>query len=136
VAGTCAAPVDAGELSFDLSSWSGRAVVAKRVAAVGIAAGARYSRHDSDLNFGLGANAVVPGLGGSPVYVRASGLDLVQGRWSAFVNGSLPIRRGGIVAEAGWLQAGSVVDGFDSGASAFDPTGGALFGSVGVRIGF
>jgi hypothetical protein len=136
VAGTCASPGDEGEVSFDLSSWSGRAVVAKRLAAIRLAAGAGYDRYSSDVNFGLGATGVVPGLGERPVYVRASGLELVQGRWSTFLNGSMPIRRGGIVAEAGWLQGGSVVEGFDSAASAFDPTGGAVFGSVGVRIAF
>jgi hypothetical protein len=136
VAGTCTAPVDPFELSFDLSTWSGRAVMAKRVAAVGLTAGAGYDRYGSDVAFGLGANAVLPGLGEQPVYVRASDLQLVQGRLSAFASAALGIRRVGVVAEAGWLQGGSVVAGFNAAASAFDPAAGALYGSIGVRVAF
>jgi hypothetical protein len=39
-----------------------------------------------------------------------------------------------VVAEAGWQQGGSVVEGCDPAASAFDPVGGALFGCVGVAF--
>jgi hypothetical protein len=136
VAGVCAAPVDPAELSFNLSSWSARAVIGKRLGAFGAAAGGGYDRDDSKVNFGLGANAVIPGLGEQPVYVRASGLRLAPGRWSTFANGSLVVGRAGVVAEAGWLQGGSVVEGFDAAASAFDPVRSALFGSVGVRVAF
>jgi hypothetical protein len=136
VAGVCAAPVDPAELSFNLSSWSGRAVVGKRLGAFGAAAGGGYDRDASDVDFGLGANAVLPGLGERPVYVRASGLRLKQGRWSAFANGSLTVGRAAVVAEAGWLQGGAEVEGFDAPASAFDPERGTLFGGVGVRLAF
>jgi hypothetical protein len=135
-AGTCAAPVDPAELSFKLSSWSARAIIGRRLANFGLAAGGGYDRDGSDVDFGLGANAVIPGLGERPVYVRASGLRLEQGRWSMFANGSLALGRAQIVAEAGWLQGGSVVEGFDAAASAYDPTRGAPFGSAGVRVTF
>jgi hypothetical protein len=88
------------------------------------------------VDFGIGTRAVIPGLGEQPVYVRASGLRLEQGRWSMFANGALVMGRARVVAETGWLQGGSVVEGFDAAASAFDPPRGALFGSVGVRVGF
>jgi hypothetical protein len=136
VAGTCIAPADPVELSFDLSSWNGRAVIAKRVAAVGVSAGAGYDRHGSDVAFGLGANAALPGLGERPVYIRASDLRLTQGRVSAFANAAVAIGRVGVAAEAGWLQGGSSVEGFDAPASAFQPAAGSLFGSVGVRFAF
>jgi hypothetical protein len=136
VAGTCTAPADPFELSFDLSSWSGRAVLAKRVGAVGVSAGAGYDRHGSSVAFGLGTNAALPGLGERPVYVRASDLQLSQGRMSAFANVAVAVGRTGVAAEAGWLQGGRVVDGFDAAASAFNPAAGSLFGSVGVRVSF
>jgi hypothetical protein len=136
VAGACAAPVDPAELSFELYSWSGRAGVAKRLGAFAIAAGGGYDRDVGNVDFGLGANAMIPFIGERPVYVRASGLRLEQGRWSVFGNGSLAVGRADVVAEAGWLQGAGVVEGFDAAASAFDPGRGAMFGSVGVRVGF
>jgi hypothetical protein len=136
VAGTCAAPVDPAELSFNLSTWTARGVMGKRLGAFTAAAGGGYDRHASTVDFGIGTHAVIPGLGEQPVYVRASGLRLEQGRWSMFANGSLATGRARVAAEAGWLQGGGVVEGFDAAASAFDPARGALFGSLGVRVGF
>jgi hypothetical protein len=136
MAGMCAAPVDPAELSFNLSSLSTRAIIGKRLGAFAMAAGGGYTRHGSNVDFGLGANAVIPGLGERPVYVRASGLRLEQARWSGFATGSLALGRAGVTAEAGWLQGGSVVEGFDAASSAFDPERGTLFGSLGVRVAF
>jgi hypothetical protein len=136
VAGTCAAPADPGEFAFDLASWSGRAVVARRLAGVSLAAGAGYDRFRSGVDFGIGANPVLPGIGVQSVYARGSGLKLQQDRWSGFVSGGVAVRSARVVAEAGWLQGGNDVDGFDAAASAFDPARGALFGGFGVRLAF
>jgi hypothetical protein len=132
-AGSCATPVGVAELSFDLSSWSGRAVIGKRLGAFGVAAGGGYEHVGSTVDFDLGANVMIPLLGEQPLYLRATGLRLEQGRWSAFANGWFAVGRARLVAEAGWLQGGSAVAGFDAAASAFDPARGAWFGSVGVR---
>jgi hypothetical protein len=134
-AGTCAVPADPGEFSFDLASWSSRAVVSKRLAGVGVAGGAGYDRYSSDVNFGLGANPTIPRLGTQPVYVRGSGLRLHQERWSGFANTSFGTRRVRVAAEAGWSRGGRALEEFDVAASAFDPARGAIFGSFGVRIG-
>jgi hypothetical protein len=136
VAGLCTAPSDPGEFAFDLSSWSGRAVISKRLFGLGLAAGAGYDRFRSDATFGLGATANIPIIGPQPVYVRGSGLRVEQDRASAFLNGSYTFLLTTITAEAGWLQGGDSVTGFDAAASAFDPARGTLFGSLGVRVSF
>lgn len=134
-AGFCAQPGDDGEFAFDLTDWSGRATISKRLAGFGLAGGVGYDRFRSDVDFGLGATPDLPLVGVQPVFVRASNLEVESDRWSAFVNGSYSVFLAGLVAEAGWMQGGGAIRGFDAAASEFDPEGGTFFGSVGLRLG-
>ncbi|MBA4156165.1 MAG: hypothetical protein H0X65_01655 [Gemmatimonadetes bacterium] len=136
VAGACAVTGDPGEFAIDLSSWSGRAAVSKRLLGLGLAGGLGYDRYRSDVSFGVGATATIPGIGAQPVYIRGSGLRLDQDRWSAFVSGSYTLLITTVAAEAGWMQGGNGLQGFDAAASGFDPRRGTLFGGLGLRVSF
>lgn len=118
---------DAGELRFDLRNTSLRAIVSKRVALLGLAAGAGYDRWNSDVGFGFRAP-------GDPRYFRASDLELSSGRWSWFANGVLSLPFVALAIEAGWLDGGAALSGFDPARSRFDPGSGTWFGSLGVRL--
>lgn len=120
-------PGDPGEFAFDLSNTSIRAVVSKRLLPVGIAAGAGYDRWESALAFGFRAPA-------DPQFFRASGMELSSGRFSAFANGILSLPFLSFALEAGWLEGGAILAGFDEVRSMFDPTSGTWFGSLGVRL--
>ena len=52
------------------------------------------------------------------------------------MNGSFTALVATLALEAGWMEGGDAVSGFDTAASAFDPGRGTLFGSLGVRIAF
>lgn len=135
-AGLCAAPGDPGEFAFDLTDWSGRAVVSKRLLGLDLAAGAGYDRFQSEIEFGLGATPELPLVGVQPVFIRASELDVDSDRWSAFGNVSLPFLLAALVAEVGWMEGGDPIPQFDVAGSDFDPREGILFGSVGLRLSF
>jgi hypothetical protein len=135
-AGLCGVRADPGEFAFDLASWSGRLAVSKRLFGLGLAAGAGYDRFDSNVAFGLGAAPTLPVIGTQPVYVRGDGLRLEQDRRSAFLNAAYTLRLTTINVEAGWVQGGRAIEGFDAAASRFNPRGGAFFGSVGGRVAF
>lgn len=128
----CAGGGDSGELTADLTDWSGRAMIGKRLAGLGLTAGVGYDRFSSDVGFGFRApeNTVA---GAANRYWRASDLSLDNDRWSAFVDGSLTVLVATIAAEAGWLQGEDEIEGFPSGSD-FDPAKGTFFGSLGVRI--
>jgi hypothetical protein len=132
--GQCA-PTDAGNLGefrFDLSSWSTRAAVSKHLLGLGISAGVGYDRFSSDLAAGL--RAPQSGISTDFSYARVTGVDLSQGRWSAFVDGSFSLLVATIAVEAGWLQGADPVPGYPDNSSDFDPGDGTYFGSVGLRI--
>ncbi len=133
-AGLCAVPGDPGEFSFDLTDWSARATVSKQFGGLGLAAGGGVDRFSSDIDFGFGAVANIPVVGARPVFVRASSLELEQDRWSAFANASYTFVVTTVGLEAGWMQGGNPLPGYDAATSAFDPEQGVLFGSVGLRI--
>jgi hypothetical protein len=118
---------DAGEFSFNLDNISLRAIVSKRVLLLGLAAGVGYDRWESDISFGFRAPR-------DPRFFRASGLELSSRRWSAFANGVLSLPFVALAAEAGWLEGGAALAGFDPSRSGFDPRSGLWFGSLGVRL--
>jgi hypothetical protein len=124
---------DMGEFRFDLSSWSTRAAVSKHLLGLGLSAGIGYDRFSSDLSAGLRAPS-----GGEALpdfsYARITDVDLSQGRWSAFVDGSFSVLVATIAVEAGWLQGADAVPGYPDNSSDFDPGDGTYFGSVGLRI--
>lgn len=122
---------DPGEFRVDLSSWSTRAAVSKRLLGLGLAAGVGYDRFASDAAFGFRSRC--PDGGAGDCYARFSDLELDNGRWSGFVDGSFSLLMATFAAELGWLQGDGAIDGFPS-ASDFDPGSGTFFGSLGFRI--
>jgi hypothetical protein len=128
--GACSGAGDSGEFDFDLSSWSTRLAVSKRLLGFGLTAGLGHDRHASGLGYGV----EVPGLLGRN-FVRVSGLDLTSGRTNAFVNASFTVLLATLGLELGWMQGEQPLPEF-SGDSAFDPRSGTLFGSVGARLSF
>jgi hypothetical protein len=134
-AGTgCSRPGDAGELEFDLRSWSGRAVIGRRFVGVGLAAGAGYDRFTGDGEYAVRVPAS-PAGGADPVF-GASDLELRDGRWSLFTNLSYTLLLVTVAAEAGWMQGGAAVPGYRESGGEFRPRRGTLFGSVGGRLAF
>lgn len=122
---------DPGEFEVDLSTWSTRGAVSKRLLGLGLTAGVGYDRYASDVGFGL--RTPCPVDAGSNCYFRASGMELDSGRWSGFLNGSFSLLVATLGAEVGWLQGDRPIQGFPA-ASDFDPRDGAFFGSLGLRI--
>lgn len=123
---------DMGEFRFDLSGWSTRAAVSKHLLGLGLSAGVGYDRFSSDL--AAGVRAPQAAFGGTTEYARISDVDLSQGRWSAFVDGSFSLLVATIAVEAGWLQGADAVPSYPDNASDFEPGDGTYFGSVGLRI--
>ena len=73
-------------------------------------------------------------MAGQARYVaRATDLDVVNDRWSAFANAAFSTVVTTFALEAGWMQGGDAVPGY-SGRARFDPGRGAFFGSIGVRL--
>lgn len=123
---------DLGELQFDLSNWSTRAVVSKHLMGVGLAAGIGYDRLSSDLAVAI--RSPVGEVVSGNEYARISDVRLSQGRWSAFLDGSFSILLATIAAEVGWMQGGDAVAGYPRDLSDFDPGDGVFFGSLGLRV--
>ncbi|HEV2132083.1 MAG TPA: hypothetical protein VGR27_13305 [Longimicrobiaceae bacterium] len=131
---SCARPGDVGELDFYLRGWSGRAVIGRRFVGAGIAAGAGYDRFTGEGEYAVRVSSSAPG-GADPV-LRAGDLALREGRWSLFTNLSYTLLLFTVAAEAGWMQGGSPLPGFEQIGSDFRPGRGTLFGGVGGRIAF
>jgi hypothetical protein len=128
----CIGPGDAGEFAFDLTNWSARAVVGKRLFGAGLAAGVGYDRYNSDVQAAFRYPEAVPGT----AYVRRPELDeLNSTRWSVFGNLSYTFLLASLAFEAGWQQGESPVPGFGRDAQ-FDPRDGSYFGSAGLRLAF
>lgn len=144
---------DAGEFSFDLTSWSVRAAVSKHLLGLGLAAGVGYDRFASDLGLAVRRSDIGPyctdyntdtgtpisspctsSLPFAPAFVGVTDVTLTQGRWSGFVDGSFSLLVATVAAEVGWLQGGEALPGYPADISDFDPGSGTLFGSVGLRI--
>jgi hypothetical protein len=132
----CVGPDDLGEFHFDLRNWSTRAAVSKRLMGLGLTAGVGHDSFKSDGEVAFRSNQSVPcGTTTCTVVYRFEDLELDNSRWSAFANASFTLFVASIGAEVGWMSGGDRVAGFPS-TSDFDPKGGTLFGSVGLRIGF
>jgi hypothetical protein len=130
--GVCLGDGDRGEFAFDLKDWSARAQVSKKLLLVGLAAGVGYDRWSSDTNYGFRSSC----LDTSACFVRVTNAGLDTHRWSAFADATLGGILGSLVAEAGWLQGGDPINGFDAAVNEFDPTKGSLFGSIGLKLTF
>lgn len=130
-AGLCLGEGDPGEFSVDLSSWSTRAAVSKRLLGLGLTAGVGYDRFASDAGFGLRTRC--PLVPASDCFARFSGVEVDNGRWSGFLNGSFSLLVASMAAEVGWLQGERPIEGFPA-SSDFDPRDGTVFGSLGFRI--
>jgi hypothetical protein len=131
--GVCTGGGDPGEFRVDLTNWSGRAAVSKRLLGVGLAAGVGYDRFESDAGFGLRTRCPA-GVGSSRCFVRASGLELDNDRWSGFVDASFTLLLASFGVELGWLQGTEPLPRFENLKSEFDPRSGTFFGSVGFRL--
>ena len=133
--GQCAPtdPGDMGQLSFDLDSWSGRAVIGKHLLGIGLSGGFGYDRHASDIAIGV---RVPRGPWGTELtdYAIVRDAELEQGRWSAFLNGSFSLLVATVAGEIGWTSGQDALSGFPTRSSDFDPQDGTIFGSVGLRV--
>jgi hypothetical protein len=129
---TCVGDGDFGEVEFGLSNVSTRAAVSKRLLGLGLTAGVGYDRFDTDANLAFRAPSGLGGAAARTIY-RFDDVKVDNDRWSAFLNGSLTILVGSIVAEAGWMQGEEPISGFPA-ASDFDPKEGTFFGSIGARL--
>jgi hypothetical protein len=127
-------PGDVGEFQFDLTNWSYRGVVSKRLLGFGLTAGLGYDRFDSDVRYAFRYQQ--PGLPGTPALTRvrrSPEVEVDNGRWSAFLNSSFTLLVATFTIEGGWMAGGDQVQGFPS-ASDFDPGEGNFFGSLGLRL--
>ena len=130
----CPSGGDPGEVGFDLTSWSARGAISKRLLGLGLTAGVGYDRSSSDVDFAFRAPTTVGCTGGNCARVyRFEDRQVKNGRWSAFVDGSMTLLLVTLTAEAGWMQGDKPIPGFSE-ASEFDPESGSYFGSLGLRI--
>jgi hypothetical protein len=135
VAGICPPTSDAGdvgEFAFDVTNWSSRLIASKRLFGLGLTAGVGRDRVSSDVGYAFRYQSA-PGV---TQVRRVSDVALSESRTSAFVNGSFTLLVATLAAEAGWMRGGTPLEGFDAGASDFDPRRGTAFGSLGVRVSF
>jgi hypothetical protein len=130
-ASRCLGEGDPGEFGADLTDWSTRAAIGKRLLGLGLTAGVGYDRFSSDVRYGFRAPENTPVT--QPNAYRLTGLDLDANRWSAFLDASFTLLVATVGAEAGWLQGADAIEGFPE-TSDFDPGKGTFFGSVGVRV--
>lgn len=129
----CTGPGDPGEVLFDLTDWSGRAVVSKHLLGFGLTAGLGYDRYASDLDFGVRAPEPIVGANPTPIF-RFRNQELDSSRWTVFGNASYTLIFGTIGLEAGWQQGEAPLSSFENIGSDFDPRSGTWFGSLGARV--
>ena len=129
----CTGPGDPGEILFDLTDWSGRAVVSKHLLGFGLTAGLGYDRYGSDVSFGVRAPEPIVGANPTPLF-RFGRQELESTRWTMFGNASYTLIFGTIGLEAGWQQGDAPISSFDDIGSDFDPSSGTWFGSLGARL--
>lgn len=129
--GTCPVEGDAGEVAFDLTDWSARAALSKRLFGWGLTAGVGYDRFASDAAFAFRIpDPTVPAV--TRVF-RSPEVEVDNDRWSAFANASFTALFASLALEAGWLQGAEPITGFPQ-ASDFDPSSGTFWGSIGFRL--
>lgn len=129
--GQCVGNGDFGQFSFDLSNWSARAAISKRLLAIGAVAGIGYDEYHSNLDYGF-RGASLAGVA-TPTF-RATDLELSSQTLSGFVNGVFALPFISFVLEGGYMQGVEAIRSFENLNSEFDPSQGTLFGSVGVRL--
>ncbi|HEX8243267.1 MAG TPA: hypothetical protein VF541_07220 [Longimicrobium sp.] len=121
----CSPLATVGEAEFGVRDVSGRVTVGKRVARVGLVAGAGYDRFTS-----TGGRFTFTDPASSTTQERR----VSDGRWSLFGNLSLPLMVGAVTLEGGWMSGGGdPVPGYPADA-AYDPGTGTLFGSLALRL--
>lgn len=109
----------------DLTMWSLRGAVSKRLFVFGLAAGAGYDHFSSDV-------AIAARTGTTTVSVAAE--DFENSNVSAFVNASWTLLILNVVGEVGWQAGVGAVEGISAGRLDFDPEEGTFFGSFAIRI--
>jgi hypothetical protein len=129
---TCTGSGDEGEFAFDLTNWSGRAAVSKRLLGLGLTAGVGYDRFTSEGELAFRGEPIGVISGTRRIY-RFEDLELESDRWSAFLDGSFTLLLATLTAEIGWMQGSDPIEGFPS-TSDFDPKEGTFFGSLGLRL--
>ncbi len=130
----CPGPGSLADFTFDLRSWSGRAVVGRRFLGVGVSGGAGYDRFRGRGEY---AFRVAPALPEGAAFLQRGGdPELRDGRWSAFANASFTHLLVTFGAEVGWMQGDAPVRGFEQFPGDFDPRRGTIFGGVGGRLAF
>jgi hypothetical protein len=132
----CPESGDPGEVAFNLTGWSGRAAISKRLLGLGLTAGVGYDRFSSDLDFALRDPRTEPcaAAAGCSAVFRFQDRKVKNRRWSGFVDASYTMLVATLSAEAGWMRGGGAVPGFNDTNSDFDPGSGTFFGSLGVRV--
>jgi hypothetical protein len=128
----CAGEGDDGEIGFDLTNWSSRLTMSKKLSILSGTLGVGYDRNSSDLNFGA-RSSVDNGAGVFPL-VRFENLAVKSSGWNAFAGASLNVLIASFTGEVGWAPGHQSLERFKSLASEFDPEDGNFFGSFGVRI--
>lgn len=112
----------------DLSIWSLRGAVSKRIAFLGATAGIGYDHYSSDLRYGF----VNPASTGPSTFVLTDS-DFENDRYSFFVNLSYTLLILHGVLELGWQQAGEEIRAPLPAGTRFDPDG-SFFGSLAIRL--
>lgn len=125
----CAGGGDPGEFAFDLTNWSTRALVSKRLLGLGATLGVGWDRLSSDLDFGYREGAEA----GARVH-RFDRMNLNETRMSVFGNLSYTLLIGTLGIEGGWIEGGEPIEGFAGRESEFDPRRRSYFANLGLRI--
>lgn len=115
----------AGEVGFDLSTTSLRAVVGKDLMAVGVVLGGGWDRYESDVH--LRASVAEATQEGS-----ASADDFVSSRPLLFGGAAMNFLVLQVSAEAGWAAGSDRPP--ERAAGGYDPGTGTWFGSVALRL--
>jgi hypothetical protein len=130
--GACAGGGDPGEIAFDLTDLSGRAVVSKQLLGLGGAFGMGFDRFESDLDFGFRGSEMT-GTGSAPTF-RVDDREIESTRWTVFGSLSYTVVVATFSLEAGWQQGKPPITGFSDLGGDFDPENGTWYGSLGARL--
>lgn len=129
----CRSEGDVSDVTLGITGWSTRGIASKTLGGVGLAAGVGYDRYENEVEISVRGEQIGSGqTGGNRIYHRP-GLTVESSRWSGFLDASWAVPFGTMAAEVGWMQGGDAVANFPAG-SAFDPSAGTWFGSLGARI--
>jgi hypothetical protein len=132
--GGCTGGGDLGEIAFDLTDLSGRAVVSKQLFGLGTAVGMGFDRFGSDIDVGFRGSEILD-TGAAPIF-RARNREVDSTRWTVFGNLAYTAVVVSLAVEAGWQQGKAPISGFSDIATNFDPRKGTWYGSFGARLTF